>query len=1062
MKASVQCAVCGTELLQETPEGLCPKCMLARGLELLVTPEPTLSNLPTDAAGVRTPFTGTTFRYFGDYEVLEEIATGGMGVVFKARQASLNRLVALKLISAGALATEALVKRFKAEAEAAASLSHPNIVPIHEIGERHGQHYFSMGLIVGPNLREHLRSRPLPTRQSAQLIAILARAVHHAHQHGVLHRDIKPGNVLIDGDGSPHLTDFGLAKLVQKDSTLTHTNAILGTPAYMAPEQARGDIKSVTTAADIYGLGAVLYECLTGQPPFAGGTSFETIRQVLEKEPRPPSELNSAVDRDVQTICLKCLEKEPARRYPSALSLAEDLERWLRNEPIEARSSTTFERLQKWVRRRPAIAGLSASLVVALLAGFVLVFWQWRLQLRATERAERDQYRTKIMAADNFGADRTKHRMREILLSCPERFRHWEWGYLLGRSELATRSFRAQSSAVKAMAFSRDGFRLASGDQDGNVRLHYLGVGKEIISARTHGPIISVALNSRHQHLVAVSADGSASVWNSDTAVLVRKIEPTSGITGSSLSRDGRWLAVCAKNQLIVWNTETGQKVKPSTPYPANALRAVFDFSGDRIAISLPNSVIVCETETGRVLSTLARELDYLSFTPDGRSIVGGRSSSASGGELALFNLETGVGHTTGTSADSVLVGPNGKYFVTRSSDFSVRLWDLETMKEIRRRSPDAAEIYPQAFSPDGKWVASAMSNGNVELWSLELWRVDTGSVALPITGVVSSLAAASDGTFPDGAAAIWDVRNSAELKRLSAHKGTLTDTAFSSDSRYFATAGDDGVVKLWDAASGEERHASQAHNGPVKSIVFHPDGRQLISGGPDGSLTSWDFASGNSRTLGRTKNSISKIALRADGQQVLVGSLQGITELIDFKTGQIELTLSQEAQSARVSAVSFDPSGRSIAIGSANGTIQLCNASSGRQLLRLQTHAVPIAVFFTPDSQRLFTVSSYEHPEPGQSRIEIWDTADGAPLLAIPASGKISFAAALTTDARKLFVAHDSPSIQVWEPLPWRNRDFPGDDRMPLEQRIDQYIRFSWDPPTAAGSSQAASRMQP
>jgi len=281
---------------------------------------PGAEETPTQVAAPSTPVAGTKLRYFGDYELLEEIARGGMGVVFKARQISLNRLVALKLISAGALASEDLVKRFKAEAEAAASLSHPNIVPIHEIGEHEVRHYFSMGLIEGPNLREALSRRRngsnqlsvfsnqspgrpkelntehWPLNTSAKLVSTIASAVHYAQQRGVLHRDLKPSNILLDAQGEPHLTDFGLAKLIQKESTLTHTHAVLGTPAYMSPEQARGDTKDVTTAADVYGLGAVLYEALTGSPPFGGGTSMETIRQVLDQEPRRPSVLNPSVD----------------------------------------------------------------------------------------------------------------------------------------------------------------------------------------------------------------------------------------------------------------------------------------------------------------------------------------------------------------------------------------------------------------------------------------------------------------------------------------------------------------------------------------------------------------------------------------------------------------------------------------------------------------------------------------------------------------------------------------------------------------------------------------------
>ena len=273
----------------------------------------------------------------GDYELLEEVGRGGQGVVFRARQKSLNRTVALKVISLGQWASEAHLKRFRREAEAAASLDHPGIVPIHEVGERDGSCYFSMQFIEGGQLDEVVRREPMPIRRAAELIAKVARTVHYAHEHGILHRDIKPGNILLDKNGEPHLTDFGLARLLDTQSSVTRTIDVLGTPSYMAPEQAAGETTKLSKATDVYGLGAVLYQLLTGQPPFAGGTTYETIRLLRDTEPRPPRLLNPKVDRDLSTICLKCLEKDPQRRYSSALALAEDLEHWLKHEPIQAR-----------------------------------------------------------------------------------------------------------------------------------------------------------------------------------------------------------------------------------------------------------------------------------------------------------------------------------------------------------------------------------------------------------------------------------------------------------------------------------------------------------------------------------------------------------------------------------------------------------------------------------------------------------------------------------------------------------------------------------------------------
>ena len=311
----------------------------------------------------------------GDYELLEEIGRGGQGVVFRARQKSLNRTVALKVISLGQWASKAHLKRFRLEAEAAARLEHPGIVPIHEVGERDGSCYFSMKFVEGGQLDEVVRRESMPIRRAVELIAKVARTVHYAHEHGILHRDIKPGNILLDAKGEPHLTDFGLARLVESESSVTQTLDVLGTPSYMAPEQAVGNNAAVSSATDVYGLGAVLYQLLTGQPPFAGGATYETIRLLLDTEPRQPRLLNPKIDRDLSTICLKCLEKDPKRRYSSALGLAEDLERWLKHEPIAARHVGPLVRGRKWVRRNPSIA-VMAAMLLALAVPLGVMVWK--------------------------------------------------------------------------------------------------------------------------------------------------------------------------------------------------------------------------------------------------------------------------------------------------------------------------------------------------------------------------------------------------------------------------------------------------------------------------------------------------------------------------------------------------------------------------------------------------------------------------------------------------------------------------------------------------------------
>jgi tRNA A-37 threonylcarbamoyl transferase component Bud32 len=479
------CPQCGAPVPANAADLLCPRCLF---LSLQADSGNAVSTISD--RGPASP--AEVLQQWGEYELVEKIAQGGMGLVFKARQRRLKRWVAVKVVSGGTLALPDFVKRFRTEAEAAAALEHPNIVPIYEVGEAGGQPFFSMKLLEGGTLVDRARGTAFPPDEAARLMIKVARAVHFAHQRGVLHRDIKPNNILLDTAGEPYLTDFGLAKLVEQDSTLTHTIAVLGTPSYMSPEQARGEARVLTTAADVYGVGAVLYELLAGQPPFAGGTSLDTVRMVLEKEPKRPSLFNPKVDRDLETICLKCLEKDPRHRYGSAEGLAEDLERWLRQEPIQARRSTMLERVGKWMRRRPAIAALSALAITATLALVVLsTVFSFRLGeerrkvvqeaeanrrgavrllvSEATKAVENDDYHVALLSlveALRLDAGRPerdtlqRRRLGALLRQCAKLRRLW-----------------LHDSPVIHADLSLDGRRMAAGTKDGTVHVRDLESG---------------------------------------------------------------------------------------------------------------------------------------------------------------------------------------------------------------------------------------------------------------------------------------------------------------------------------------------------------------------------------------------------------------------------------------------------------------------------------------------------------------------------------------------------------------------------------------------------------
>jgi tRNA A-37 threonylcarbamoyl transferase component Bud32/sugar lactone lactonase YvrE len=574
---------------------------------------------------------------FGDYVILEKIAAGGMGVVYKARQVSADRIVALKMILAGRLASESEVRRFHTEAEAAANLDHPHLVPIYDVGKHNGQHYFSMKFVAGGSLSAKIDELKSDPKSAVRLLATAAKAVHYAHQRGILHRDLKPANILVDAQGQPHVTDFGLAKKVGGDSGMTQTGAIVGTPSYMAPEQAAAS-KDLTVAVDVYSLGAILYELLTGQPPFRGETPMDTFSQVMEKEPRAPRSINPRVPRDPETICLKCLAKKPGRRYGSAEALAVDLERWLRHEPIEARRVGQLERGWMWVRRNPALAGMLTLLLVTLAATTTLAVQARLAEQRADEETQTTKallYASQLQLVKAAWNENDAGLSLQLLKSTQPDYRSWEYWYLNTLlTTLNQRTFIAPAGQVTSVAIGPDSKRLVVGSSPheegaGDLTMWDVRKGQELLTLHGHmSSVNSVAFSLDGKRFVTGGTDNMVKVWDTENGRELFTLKGHAARVGSvAFSPDGkRVVSGSMDNTLKVWDAEKGQEIRTLDGPTGGSLGLAFSSDGKVIVVGSSDGAIkVWAAENYQEIlshNVPVRSIHCLAFSPDGKRVA--------------------------------------------------------------------------------------------------------------------------------------------------------------------------------------------------------------------------------------------------------------------------------------------------------------------------------------------------------------------------------------------------------------------------------------------------------
>ena len=823
MPALPQCTECGAELRDTEQNGLCTPCLLSLGL-----------TAADGGAGVPAAFAGETHapRHFGDYELLEEIARGGMGIVYKARQVSLGRNVALKMILAGQFAAKEFVQRFRGEAVAAAILQHPNIVAVHEVGIHENQHFFSMDYVEGRNLAQLVGNRPLPPREAARYVKLIAGAIHYAHQQGILHRDLKPSNVLIDAaTDQPRVTDFGLARRLDGESSLTVTGQVLGSPNFMPPEQASGSRGKVGRHSDVYGLGGILYHLLTARAPFQAESLEGIVTQVLNTEPVPPRLLNPVVPRDLETICLKCLEKEPAKRYPTAQALADELDRFLSHEPIHARPVSRTERAWRWCRRKPAVAGFGVATAVLLLAfaiGAPIALWRINSEKRRAEQ-EAASRRVQLYAAEVNLAGETLaaddlNRARELLArQIPASgetndLRGFEWRYLWHQSQSAELTTLGQHDAtVHGVRFSPDGTFLASSEINGTVKLW----------------------DNQTRKLIATLRD--ATIQPSDGNDFAAK--------ALAFSPDGGWLAVGVGRAIVLWEVASHQRLAVLNGHSKRVNALAFARGGKILASGADDGLV----KLWDVTSAEPREMTALpvgfvvacvAFSADGKTLaVSGFSSPIKRWELSnleapveLPPLEAKDGHTGFVLA--IAFSPRTNLLISADAGGAVIAWDLASdPKEFSSHKlalphGSVGIVNAVAFTPDGQTMLSAGSDNNITLWDLSGRRQPLNLkghgkeiFSIDVTSDGRTLASGGD----DRKVKLWDISSRWQEQPKMSHGEWMFTVAISPDSKFIASLSKK-KLKLWDAATEEllaEHPTLQGYDG---HLVFSPESNVLAA----------------------------------------------------------------------------------------------------------------------------------------------------------------------------------------------------------------------------------------
>jgi WD40 repeat protein len=931
------------------------------------------------------------------YEVQQVLGRGGMGIVYRAVQVALKRPVALKMILAGDHAAPDMLARFQSEAEAVARLQHPNVVQIHEVGTHNGLPYFCMELVDGGSLADKVRGTPQPPREAAALLEVLARAVHHAHQKGIVHRDLKPANVLLCADGTPKIADFGLAKQQEGHAEQTASGAVVGTPSYMAPEQAAGRRRAVGPAADVWALGAILYAQLTGRPPFVGATALDTLRQVLHQEPVPPRLLQPGVPRDLETICLKCLRKEPAQRYESALALAEDVRAFLDGRPIRARPVGPVGRLGRWCRRNPVVASLLAVLVVVLLAaaigGTLAAIHQGNLA-EAAKQASLDAQDQQHLAQEQTQLAQQRERTvrHQLYLAqinqAGKALKAHDIGRVLDllddlRPEANQEDFRGFEWYHLWWLLHRDRVTLelptTIGQRPSAVR--FVNGGRNLVT------LSMLSINSSGWALDTWEAAGGQHLRTMDLGVQKAVLEPL------ALSPDGKTIAAAGLSGTVkLWDSATGRERAPplQLPKPFVATGSLLAFSPDGKTLAVPAArpddetpaggprVFLYDLGTRQLRATLEghdKEIEEVAFSPDGRTVA------TAAGVVQLWDATTGKkSHPLLYATRPLAFTPDGRLLAAASRRApAIQLWDVAS-GEQRGSTFDAAAA-ALAFSPDGAVLAVGCFDTSVQLFSASTGR--QVRQFLGHTGAPRHVAFSPDGrtlasSGSDNLVKLWDVDRASE-QDPARNPHLVEGVALSPDGKLLATAATNladpahpGEVRLWDTATGQQRKVfNKEFKHPVYCVAFSPDGKTLATGGGEwdkwatdpGEITLIDLATEQPRAvLDPVPNTVFSLAFSPDGKSLAAGG--GWVTLWDVASGK--LRKQQSYTGTWVFAVAFSPDGKTLAIGTGTfarkptGQAGLWDFAANKDIQWVYKHeGVVYSVAFSPHGDNLASASN-------------------------------------------------------------------------------------------------------